>query len=231
MPIAYRHSQRIAAALFFVVATHAAAAATAATTIDLSAEASRPAANDLARATVFAEVTSPAPRESAKRVNALIADGLTLVKSQARVKAQSGRTHTYPVYAKGGKIEAWRMRSEIALESADSAALSELLGKLQATLGVAGITLAPSPETRRKAEDEALLDAIAAFKARAKLAADALGKPYRIRQMTLGSQDYRPPMPVMRAAPMAAMEAAPMPVEAGESQISATVSGQIELLD
>jgi hypothetical protein len=30
---------------------------------------------------------------------------------------------------------------------------------------------------------------------------------------------------------MAAMEAAPMPVEAGESQISTTVSGQIELTD
>jgi uncharacterized protein YggE len=47
----------------------------------------------------------------------------------------------------------------------------------------------------------------------------------------IGGQQYRPPMPMLRAAPMAAMEAAPMPMEAGESQISTTVSGQIELTD
>lgn len=207
--------------------------AVAGTTIDLSAEANRPAANDLARATVFAEITSPAAGESAKKVNALIAEAVATAKTYPKIRVQTAGTHTYPVYAKGGgRIEAWRMRSDITLETADTAALSELLGKLQASLGVSGITLAPSPETRRKAENEALLDAIAAFKARAKLAADALGKPYRIKQMSLGGQSYRPPSPLMRAAPMAAMEAAaPMPVEAGESQVSATVSGQIELAD
>jgi len=36
----------------------------------------------------------------------------------------------------GRTIEAWRMRSEILLETRDMAALSELLGKLQATLSV-----------------------------------------------------------------------------------------------
>ncbi|HEX5804537.1 MAG TPA: hypothetical protein VFY24_16080, partial [Azospira sp.] len=59
--------------LLFLPSLVLAGGAAASTTIDLSAEASRPAANDLARATVFAEATSPAPGESAKRVNALIA--------------------------------------------------------------------------------------------------------------------------------------------------------------
>lgn len=206
--------------------------AVAGTTIDLAADASRPAANDLARATVFAEATSPTPGDSAKRVNALITEALGTAKGYPRVKAQTAGTHTYPVYGKGGgKIEGWRMRSEIALESGDTAALAELLGKLQASLGVAGVTLTPSPETRKKAENEALLDAIAAFKARAKLAADALGKPYRIKHLALGGQSSRPPLPLMRATSMAAMDAAPMPIEAGESQITATVSGQVELSD
>lgn len=83
----------------------------------------------------------------------------------------------------------------------------------------------------KKAQSEATLEAIAAFRARAKLVADALGKPYRIKHLSLGGQQYRPPVPMMRAAPMAAMEAAPMPMEAGESQVTATVSGQIELVD
>lgn len=227
--IRHRFSLRIAAASLLLAG---ATAALAATTVDLSAEASRPAANDLARATVFAEATSPTAGESAKRVNAAIADALATAKGHPRVKAKTGGTHTYPVYAKGGgKIEAWRMRSEIALESGDTAALSELLGKLQATLGVSGISLAPSPETRKKVENEALLDAIAAFRDRAKIAADALGKPYRIKHLSLGGELHRPPVPMLRAAPMAAMEAAPMPVEAGESQVTVNVSGQIELAD
>lgn len=206
--------------------------AAAGTTVDLSAEASRPAANDLARATVFAEITSPTAGEAAKRANALMAEALGTAKGYPRVAAQTAGTHTYPIYAKGGsRIEAWRIRSEIALESTDTAALSDLLGRLQANLGVSGITLSPSPETRRQAENDAYLDAIAAFKARAALAADALGKPYRIKHLSLGGQSFRPPTPVLRAAPMAAMEAAPMPVEAGESQITARVSGQIELAD
>jgi predicted secreted protein len=205
--------------------------AIAGTTVDLSAEASRPAANDRARAIVFAEVAGSAPGDAAKRVNALVADAIATARSYPQVKVQTAGTHTYPVHAKGGRIEAWRMRSEIALESGDMAALSELVGKLQTTLGVSGISLFPSPETRQKAEREAMLDAIAAFRARAQLAADALGKPYRIKHLSLGSHGQRPPMPMLRAAPMAAMEAAPMPVEAGETQVTATVGGQIEVGD
>jgi len=209
-----------------------AASVHAATTIDLSVEASRPAANDEARATLFAEATAQTPGESARRVNAEIADALAAARAQPKVSARTGNSHTYPVYAKGGgRIDAWRMRSEIILESGDTTALSELLGRLQAKLGVAGVTLSPSAATRRKVEEAALLDAVTAFKARAKLVADSLGKPYRIRHLSLGGQSAPPPMPVFRAAPMAAMEAAPMPIDGGESQIRATVSGQIELID
>ncbi|MDX9707792.1 MAG: SIMPL domain-containing protein, partial [Azospira sp.] len=127
--------------------------ASAGTTIDLAAEASRPAANDLARATVFAEAVGSAPGEAAKRVNALVADALATAKGYAPVKTQSAGTHTYPVRAReGNRIESWRMRSEIALESTDIAALSELLGKLQTKLGVSDVSLMPSPQTREKAE-------------------------------------------------------------------------------
>ena len=220
-------------ALAFSTAVHGAPAnePPATTQISLNAEASRPAANDLARATLFAEAAAPLAGDAARKVNAQIAEALSTAKAYPRIKTQTGTTHTYPVSGKNGRIESWRMRSEITLESADTAALSDLVGKLQANLGVAGLTLMPSPETRKKAENEATLEAIAAFRARAKLVADALGKPYRIRQMTIGGQQYRPPMPMLRAAPMAAMDAAPMPVEAGESTVTATISGQIELPD
>ncbi|WP_288132512.1 SIMPL domain-containing protein [Accumulibacter sp.] len=199
------------------------------TSIDLAAEASRPAANDLARATVFAEAAGATPSELAKRVNGLIADGLKTARGYSNVRTQSGATYTYPVYAKGGKIESWRMRSDLTLECSDPAALSELLGKLQASLGVASLSMLPAPETRKKAENEATLDAITAFKARARLIADAFGKPYRIKHLAINSSGRTPPLPMLRAASLASAEAAAMPIEAGETLVTASVAGQIEL--
>ena len=121
------------------------------------------------------------------------------------------------------------MRSEFSLESGDTAALSELLGKLQGTLGVSNIQMQPSPETRKKIENEVMIDAITAFKARAKIISESFGKPYRIKQISVNTSG-RFAQPMYRAAAKSMMaEAAPMPVEAGESTITATVSGQIEL--
>lgn len=206
-----------------------AAPAIAGTSVDLAVEASRPAINDVARATVFAEAAGATPNELGKRVNGLIADALKTARGYGSVRTQSGATHSYPVYAKGGKIEGWRMRSDLTLESADPAALSELLGKLQASLGVASLIMLPAPETRKKAENDAIVDAIAAFKARAKVIADALGKPFRIRHLTINSSGRPPPLPSMRSAALAAAEAPPLPIEAGDTLITANVSGQIEL--
>lgn len=209
----------------------AAPAFAAATVIELSAEANRPAANDLVHATVFAEATGTTPGELSKEVNGLIADALKTARAYSSVKTQSGGTSTYPVYAKDGKIEAWRMRSQLVLESRDSDAISELLGKLQGTLGVASVVRQPSPETRKQVENDAMLDAIAAFKARAKVIADALGKPYRIKQIAVHT-NASIAQPLLRGAASAMLASpAPMPMEAGESQVSASVAGQIELLD
>ncbi len=201
----------------------------ATTIIELSAEASRPAANDLVRATVSAEASGTMPGELSKQVNNQIADALKTAKAYPSVKTQSGGTSTYPIYAKNGKIESWRMRSDLSLESGDMAPLSELLGKLQTSLGVSNLVLQPSPETRKKVENEAMLDALSAFKSRAKVIADALGKPYHIKQLSVNTSG-RIVQPMFRAAAKSMLsEAAPMPMEAGESQVSATISGQIEL--
>ena len=197
-------------------------------TVELSAEASRPAVNDLVRATAFAEAAGTTPGDLSRQINQQIAEALKTAKAYPAVRTQSGGTSTYPIYAKSGKIESWRMRSELSLESGDAASVSELLGKLQASLGVSKLQLQPSAETRKKVESEAMIDAIAAFKGRAKVIADALGMSYRIKQLSV-STSGRVVQPMFRAAKTMAMESAPMPVEAGESQVSASVSGQIEV--
>jgi len=204
-----------------------------ATTIDLTAEASRPAANDMVRATIFAEASGSNPAELARRVNQEIAEGLKVIKAKPGVSVKSGRQSTFPVYGQNQKIDSWRIHSELILESRDMAAVSELLGELQQMrLAVSGVSQLPTPETRRKIEDETTRDAIGAFRQRAAVVAEVLGKPYKIRHLNIQQGGQMQPMPIMRASrgPMAA-EAAPPPLEAGESLVTTTVSGQIELAD
>jgi len=222
---------KAAAALF--AGAWIAGGALAGTTVDLSAEASRPAANDMVRATVFAEASGSNPAELARRVNQDIAEGLKTIKAKAGVSVKSGHQSTFPVYAQNQKIESWRMHSELVLESRDAAAVSELLGQLQQMrLAIGSVSQLPAPETRRKVEDEATRDAIGAFRQRAAVVADVLGKPYKIRHLNIQQSGQMPPMPIMRASRAAmAAEAVPPPLEAGESLVTTTVSGQIELAD
>ena len=200
-------------------------------TVELSAEASRPAANDLVRATLYSEAAGANPGDLGRKVNGEIAEALRVIKNQNEVTGKTGNVQTYPIYGKSRGIESWRMHSEIHLESRNTAAISELIGKLQGRLALAGVQMMPSEATRRQAEDEATRDAIAAYHSRAKVIADALGKPYRIKQLSVGQSS--PVVPMLRAAKglMQAAEAAPLPMEAGESLVTVSVSGQIELAD
>jgi predicted secreted protein len=199
--------------------------------VDLNAEASRLAPNDLARAQAYIELGDSTPSALAKKVNAVMQSAIASTKPYPSVKVRSGNTSTYPVYGKNGRtIESWRMRSELLLESKDQAALSELLGKLQTQLAVGQLTLEPSEEAARQAENEAIADGIAAFNARAKIVAESLGKSWRILHMNVNNTSGMPPPRPMVRAKMAMAEAmADMPMEAGESRIAVSISGQIEV--
>ena len=205
----------------------------AGTTVDLTAEASRPASNDMVRATVFAEASGNNPAELARRVNQEIAEGLKVIKAKPGFTVKSGRQNTFPVYGQNQKIDSWRIHSELILESRDVAAFSELVGQLQQMrLMVSSVTQLPTLETRRKVEEETTRDAIAAFRQRATVVAEVLGKPYTIRHLSIQQSGQMPPMPVMRASrAMAADAAPPMPLEAGETLVTTTVSGKVEVAD
>lgn len=209
-----------------------AASVQAATTVDLAAEASRPAVNDQVRAIVYSEGQGSNPAEIARRVNQEIAGALQLIRGKTGVSVKSGNQSTYPVYGRDQKIESWRMRSELVLESRDLGAVSDLLGELQQRrLAVGNVSQMPSPETRRQVEDEATRDAIKAFQERAAVIAGALGKRWTIKQLSVSQQGGAMPMPMYRSAKVMMADAAPAPLEAGESLLTTTVSGQIELAD
>ncbi len=211
-------------------------------TVDLAAEASRRAPNDMAIATAFIEASGPDAATVSASVNGTVARALELARSFPTVSTRSGNVSTYPVYTQptaptvrgqsGVGIESWRMRAEIRLESRDLAAISDLLGKLQGTMAVGSLNMQPSPETRTAVADQAATDAIQAFQARAKSVATTLGRNYRIRHLAISHEGgHVPVQPMMRAMAMSADAAAPMPIEGGDSEVTVTVSGTIELLD
>ena len=219
--------------LTFLLAGTLLAPAFAGPLVDLSAEASRQAPNDQLQASAYVENTGENAQEVAKKANAAIGDALSIAKGYPTVKVQSSGTQTYPVYGKNGRVEGWRMRSALSLQSKDHAAFSELVGRLQKTLAIGDLGAVPSPETYRSVENGSIVDAITAFRARAKIIADTLGKSYVIKEMNVGAQHQRP-VPVFAMAKGAlamAQDMAPAPIEAGEATVSVTVTGKIEVTE
>ena len=219
--------------LAFVITGALITSATAGPLVDLSAEASRQAPNDQLQASAYIESTGENAQEVAKKANAAISEAVAVGKHYPSVKVQSSGTHTYPIYGKNGRVESWRMRSTISLQSKDHAAFSELVGRLQKTLAISDLGAVPSPDTYRDVENGTVVDAITAFRARAKTIADTLGKSYVIKEMNVGAQNQRP-VPVFAMAKGAvamSQDMAPAPIEAGEATVSVTVSGKIEVTD
>lgn len=197
--------------------------------IDLSAQARQLAANDLALATVYIELQAASPAAVAKEANAAIGRALQTAKAYPMVKTKSTGTTSWPVYDKDGRrITAWRMRSELKLESRQVEEISVLLGRLQEQdVSIGQVVLEPAPQTRQQAENAATLAAIQAFEAKAKLIAQAMNKSYRVRQMSINAGQPEGGPPMMRMKTLAADAGAPM--EAGESAITVLITGQIEL--
>lgn len=200
--------------------------------VSLQAQASIEVDNDTMRATLFAEEEDASPARLADVVNRSVNEALRIAKADTRVKVKSGGYQTYPVYDKT-RIARWRARSELHIESTDFKALSDLIGRLQATMKLAGVDFSVSPEARKRIEDDLTSAAIADFQRRAQLIAQAFGAAgYRIKEANVSGEGAMPPMPrpvmMMRAAPMADAVQAPA-VEAGTSRLAVSVNGAIVL--
>ena len=198
--------------------------------VSLSAQAEREIPNDLLTATLAAEAEGADPAQLADGVNHTMQRALAGALAYKSVKTQSAGYQTIPVYDKN-RVARWRVRQELRLESADFAAATELIGKLQSNLMVTGLALSVSGEARRRAENALIAEALAAFDERARVVRDAMkAKGYRVRDLQV-SPGGAPPRPVfaMAARAMSSESLAPPAVEAGSTRILVTVSGTIQL--
>jgi len=200
--------------------------------VDLQAEVSREVQNDLMNASLYAEASDPSAARVADQLNRLGAEALKTAGEFKTVKARSGYAQTYPVYDRANKLTGWRGRTEIRLESKDVQAMAALIGKLQSTMQLGGISFTVSPDLRRQTENELITDGVAAFRARADIAAKALGgRSYKIRRIGLNTGGFAPgprPMAAARMAPQSA-EVAPPVFEAGTSIVNVVAAGTFEV--
>nr|WP_315492099.1 SIMPL domain-containing protein [uncultured Pseudomonas sp.] len=202
--------------------------------ISLRAEVSQEVARDKMIVTLYTESQNTDPAKLAAEVTTIMNKALGETREVKAVTLRQGSRNSYPIYDnKNQKITGWRERAELRLESADFPALSKLTGELLNTLKMDNMDFAIADATRKSSEDALLKDAVAAFKARAQLATDALGgKGYKIVNLNFNTNGY--PMPYARNGGMmmkaAAMDSAPTPeVEAGTSQVSMSADGVIEV--
>ncbi|UVJ43305.1 SIMPL domain-containing protein [Pseudomonas sp. LS1212] len=203
--------------------------------ISLRAEASQEVPRDLMLVTLYTEAQNTDPAKLAAEISQTMNKALEQARRVKDIKLSQGSRNSYPVYEeKGRKIIAWRERAELRLESTDFAALSKLTGEMLQDLKLGGMDFTVATPTRRASEDALLKDAVAAFKARAQLATEALGgKGYKVVNLNLNSSGYPQPYPrgpMMMKASMDAGAAVTPEVEAGTSQVSMNADGTIEVL-
>jgi len=218
----------------WLVATAAAAAAPSLPKDQVSfrVEAKREVPNDWITATLGVEEESGDAAGLAARVNQRMAAALALAKGEQRLLVSSGAYQTQPVYDRS-RIVRWRASQDLLIETAEVDVLAQMAGTLQAQgLLLRGVSFSVAPETRKRVEDELIVEALGLFRDRAGLIARGLGRRgWNLRSLALG-ESGPPPTPFYQTRGMA-MEAADASVapafESGRSTLRIEANASIEI--
>ena len=208
--------------------TPAEAAPTPQPVITVTASASSEVANDRMHAVMRAEADNADAARAASDVNARMARALARAKAAPGVEASTASYGSYQV-SEPNKPMRWRVSQTLALESGDFVALSALVSTLQGTDGLllSGLNFSVGQAARRAAEDALTQRAIGSWQQRAQLAAKAFGASgWRPGRVTIQTNDYGRPQPMLKAQGMVAASGAPVSAEGGTSEVTVTVSGE-----
>jgi predicted secreted protein len=206
--------------------------------LSLSAEASQEVAQDLLSITLSTTKEGGDASGVQSQLRQALDAALTEARKVAQPKLLEVRTGAFsiaPRYAakpggSGNTITGWQGRAELVIEGSDTAAISQLAGRLT-SLTVARVGFGLSREARERAEAEVAAQAITRFKGRAESYARQFGfGGYSLREVAVGSGDVATAVPNYRVRALsAAMADEAQPVEAGKSLVTVNVSGSIEL--
>lgn len=148
-----------------------------------------------------------------------------------QMDVRTGNFSLYPRQGRDGKLTGWQGTAELVLEGRDFARISTAAGRIQ-TLTMGGVVFGLSREQRARSEAEVQALAIERFKARAADIARSFGfSGFGLREVSVSANDqgFQPRPRMMAVEARASMADAPVPIEAGKSAVSVTVSGSVQL--
>ena len=148
-----------------------------------------------------------------------------------QLEVRTGQFNLYPRQNRDGKQTGWQGSAELVLEGRDFGRIAATAGRLT-SLTVSGVNFSLSREQRSRVENEVQAQAIERFRARALEIARSFGfAGYTLGEVQVGNQEQGvlPRTRLMAQAPGVAMADAPIPVEAGKTAVSVTVSGTVHL--
>src|SRR5262249_41851481 len=186
--------------------------------------------------TVTLGVTRDGPDPAA--VQTAIKQALDAALAEARraakpgqVDVQTGVFSLFPRTNGKGPITNWQGTAELTIEGRDMPAIAQLVGRIS-TMTVARVSYGLSREARQKSEAEVTAEAVARYRAKAADVAKAFGYGgYVIREVNVSSNEPPSFMPIARAQAMAkeGADIAALPVEAGRTAVTVTVSGTVQM--
>jgi predicted secreted protein len=203
--------------------------------LSLSASASAEVSNDVLVITFSTQREGPDPAavqsQLTQALNAALAEARKVARP-GQVDISTGNFSVQPRYAQKGEPMKWQGVAELRVEGKDFDELTRLVGRIQ-TLSVAQVGYRLSREAREKVEGEVSAQAIARFRSQAETYARAFGfGSVTLRAVEVNTNEASgPPVPRFRVASAdMAMTAAPLPVAAGKSDVSAVVTGSVQML-
>ncbi|MGP4713498.1 SIMPL domain-containing protein [Psychrobacter sp. DM8] len=200
--------------------------------ISFQTEVKEEIANDEVRASMYKKAQATDAKTLATTLNTSINRALAIAKRYPTVTVSTGQQSTYPRYDKNDKIIGWTGQANIDLKSTDFTATSQLIADLQETLVMNNLNFGVSEIKKDALEQKLMTDASRAFQQQAKnltRAWDARG--YRVITVNLNTGNNNFPRPMyssMRAAD-AESSIPSQNFESGNSTISVTANGTIEL--
>jgi predicted secreted protein len=200
--------------------------------VSFRVESARDVPNDWLAATLGVDEEGSNPADLAARVNRRMAEALALAKQSVELQVSSGAYQTQPIYDRG-KLVRWRASQDLAIEGASVDEITGLVGRLQAQgVVLRGVAFSVSPETKKRVEDELIVEALSAFRERAGLVARGLGRRgWNLMSLAIGEPGMPMPVSVLaRSAPMAMESGAPAPAfESGKTTLRISIDATVEV--
>lgn len=213
------------------------------TIINFSATEKRTMPQDLLIASLRIEAEDKdSPGVIQKKINEAMTKALDLAKKESSFKVSTG---TYSVYKYDNPVVVntktgeqknepiWKGSQDIEIQSKDAAKLLDIVGKIQG-MGFAmnNLTYTLAPETVDKVRDELMIEALKKLNAKADIVAKTLGKS-KAELVDVNVDTGGPVYPMAKAMMArgqmemdAGYAAAPPVAQAGETDVSLTVSAR-----